>query len=133
MKEATAETRRKTNPLYNGRKLKLGTFSTNLEGGCAITSIEGTLKAEWPSTLTLARLADEMEFEALVPVGRWRGFGGVTNFNGPGFEAFSWAAGSARPQNIPAFSPHRMCPRSIPLWPRNKPRPLTTSRAGVSR
>ena len=34
-----------------------------------------------------------MEFEALVPVGRWRGFGGVTNFNGPGFEAFSWAAG----------------------------------------
>ncbi len=34
-----------------------------------------------------------MEFEALVPVGRWRGFGGVTNFNGPGFESFSWAAG----------------------------------------
>ena len=93
MKEATEETRRKTNPLYNDRKLKLGTFSTNLGGGCAITSIDGTLKADWPSTLTLARLADEMEFEALVPVGRWRGFGGVTNFNGPGFEAFSWAAG----------------------------------------
>ncbi len=93
MNGPTAETRRKTNPLYNGRKLKLGTFSTNLEGGCAITSIEGTLKADWPSTLTLAKLADEMEFEALVPVGRWRGFGGVTNFNGPGFESFSWAAG----------------------------------------
>ena len=30
MKEATEETRRKTNPLYNDRKLKLGTFSTNL-------------------------------------------------------------------------------------------------------
>jgi hypothetical protein len=27
-----------------------------------------------------------MEFEALVPVGRWKGFGGVTNFNGAGFE-----------------------------------------------
>src|ERR1700676_1689711 len=93
MKQATAETRRETNPLYNGRKLKLGTFSTNLGGGCAITSIDGTLKADWPSTITLAKLADEMEFEALVPVGRWRGFGGVTNFNGPGFEAYSWAAG----------------------------------------
>ena len=34
-----------------------------------------------------------MEFEALVPVGRWKGFGGVTNFNGEGFESFSWAAG----------------------------------------
>jgi len=93
MKDASEETRRRTNPLYNHRKLKLGTFSTNLEGGCAITSMEGTLKADWPSTVTLAKLADEMEFEALVPVGRWRGFGGVTNFNGPGFESFSWAAG----------------------------------------
>jgi dimethylsulfone monooxygenase len=93
MRATQAETRRTTNPLYNERKLKLGTFSTNLEGGCAITSIDGTLKADWPSTLTLARLAEEMQFEALVPVGRWRGFGGVTNFNGPGFESFSWAAG----------------------------------------
>src|SRR6202161_3856023 len=33
-----------------------------------------------------------MECEALVPIGRWHGFGGVTNFNGPGFECFSWAA-----------------------------------------
>jgi len=93
LKPAAEETRRATNPLFNHRKLKLGTFSTNLEGGCAITSIGGTLKADWPSTVTLARIAEEMEFEALVPVGRWRGFGGVTNFNGPGFECFSWAAG----------------------------------------
>lgn len=90
---ATGECRRQSNPLYNARKLKLGTFSTNLEGGCAISTIDGTLKADWPSTLTLAKLADEMEFEALVPVARWKGFGGVTNFNGPGFETYSWAAG----------------------------------------
>src|SRR5579864_7108276 len=86
------EPRRKINPLYNGRKLKLGTFSSNLSHGCAITTIDGTLKADWQSTLTLARLADEMEFEALVPVGRWKGFGGVTNFNGAGFEPYTWAA-----------------------------------------
>ena len=43
--------------------------------------------------MRLAQLADEMQFEALVPVGRWRGFGGVTNFDGAGFECFSWAAG----------------------------------------
>jgi FMNH2-dependent dimethyl sulfone monooxygenase len=40
----------------------------------------------------LARMADEMAFEALVPVGRWKGFGGVTNFNSAGFESFTWAA-----------------------------------------
>ena len=87
------ELRRKTNPLFNDRKLKLGTFGTNLDRGCAISTVDGVLEINWPNTLTLARLADEMEFEALVPVGRWKGFGGVTNFNGPGFETFSWAAG----------------------------------------
>src|ERR1700688_584761 len=90
--KSAQEPRRKTNPLFNARKLKLGTFSSNLSGGCAITTIDGVLKADWQSTLTLARLADEMEFEALVPVGRWKGFGGVTNFNGAGFEPYTWAA-----------------------------------------
>jgi alkanesulfonate monooxygenase SsuD/methylene tetrahydromethanopterin reductase-like flavin-dependent oxidoreductase (luciferase family) len=87
------ELRRATNPLFNDRKLKLGTFCTNLSGGYAITTMPGTLEVTWPNTVRLAQLADEMEFEALVPVGRWKGFGGVTNFNGAGFECFSWAAG----------------------------------------
>ena len=80
------------NPLFNDRKLKLGTFCSNLSHGCAISSIEGTLEADWPSTLALARMGDAMEFEALVPVGRWKGFGGTTHFNGADFECFSWAS-----------------------------------------
>jgi alkanesulfonate monooxygenase SsuD/methylene tetrahydromethanopterin reductase-like flavin-dependent oxidoreductase (luciferase family) len=44
-----------------------------------------------------------MGFEALVPVGRWRGFGGVTNFNGAGFECFSWAAGIGASTTYPAI------------------------------
>jgi FMNH2-dependent dimethyl sulfone monooxygenase len=84
--------RQSKNPLFNDRKLKLGTFSSNLSGGCAISKIDGTLKADWPSTMALARMGDEMEMEALVPVGRWKGFGGPTNFNGAGFESFTWAA-----------------------------------------
>ena len=87
------DTRRKTNPLFNDRKLKLGTFCTNLDYGCAMSSIDGTLRINWPNTLTLAKLADEMQLEAIVPVGRWRGFGGKLNFNGAGFETYSWAAG----------------------------------------
>jgi dimethylsulfone monooxygenase len=81
------------NPLFSDRKLKLGTFCTNLDSGAAISTIEGRFRISWPNTLKLAQLADEMEFEAIVPVGRWRGLGGKTNFNGPGFEAYSWAAG----------------------------------------
>ncbi len=94
--------RQSRNPLYSDRKLKLGTFGTNLDRGCAISTIDGTLEINWPNTLKLAKLADEMEFEALVPVGRWKGFGGVTNFNGPGFETFSWAAGIGASTKYPA-------------------------------
>src|SRR3984885_8526697 len=96
------ELRRATNPLFNDRKLKLGTFCTNLSGGCAITTMPGTLEITWPNTVRLAQLADEMELEALVPVGRWKGFGGVTNFNGAGFECFAWAAGIGALTKYPA-------------------------------
>jgi alkanesulfonate monooxygenase SsuD/methylene tetrahydromethanopterin reductase-like flavin-dependent oxidoreductase (luciferase family) len=81
--------------VFNDRALKLGTFSTNLSGGCSISTVEGVLEADWASTVTLAQMGDEMGFEALVPVGRWRGFGGVTDFNGAGFESYTWGAGIA--------------------------------------
>jgi len=99
------DNRAETNPLFNDRKLKLGTFSTNLSGGCTISSIDGILELDWPNTRILAELADEMEFEALVPVGRWKGFGGETNFNGDGFECYTWAAGiSALTEKTGIFS-----------------------------
>jgi len=87
--------RRQTNPIFNTRKLRLGTFQTNLDSGCVMSDLDGRLDISWPNTLALARLADEMEFEALVPVARWQGFGGATNPQGRGFEAYTWAAGIA--------------------------------------
>jgi dimethylsulfone monooxygenase len=87
--------RRSTNPIFNHRKLKLGTFQTNLDYGCLMADVEGRLKISWPNTLALAKLADDMEFEALLPVARWRGFGGKLNPQGLGFETFSWASGIA--------------------------------------
>ena len=35
--------------------------------------IDGVLEINWPNTLELARISEEMEFEALVPIGRWHG------------------------------------------------------------
>ncbi len=87
--------RRTTNPVFSGRKLKLGTFQTNLDSGCVMSDLEGRLDITWPNTVTLAKLADEMKFEAIVPVARWRGFGGATDPQGAGFEAYTWAAGIA--------------------------------------
>jgi dimethylsulfone monooxygenase len=95
--------RRIGNPLFNERKLRLGTFGTNLSGGCAMSEIDGTMPAIWSSGLELARCADRMEFEAIVPVARWRGFGGATDFNGESFETFSWAAGIGASTTYPAI------------------------------
>jgi dimethylsulfone monooxygenase len=88
-----AADKRRLNPGFNTRKLKLGTFQTNLDSGCVMSDLDGRLEITWPNTLALAQLADDMEFEAIVPVARWRGFGGAVNPQGPGFETYTWAAG----------------------------------------
>jgi alkanesulfonate monooxygenase SsuD/methylene tetrahydromethanopterin reductase-like flavin-dependent oxidoreductase (luciferase family) len=82
-----------SNPVFSSRRLKLGTFQTNLDSGCVMSELDGRIEITWPNTVALAKLAEEMEFEALVPVARWRGFGGKTNPQGPGFEPYTWAAG----------------------------------------
>jgi alkanesulfonate monooxygenase SsuD/methylene tetrahydromethanopterin reductase-like flavin-dependent oxidoreductase (luciferase family) len=84
-----------TNPLFNANRLKLGTFCTNCSGGTVASTAEGVFQLTWPNTKALAQAADRAGFEALVPVGRWKGFGGATDFNGESFEVFTWAAGLA--------------------------------------
>lgn len=98
----TEQSRESTNPLFNDRNLKLGTFCSNLSGGATMSSIDGTLQVTWQNTEAISRMADEMGFEAIVPVGRWKGFGGATNFNGEGFECFSWAAAMSAVTKTPA-------------------------------
>src|SRR5260221_12473141 len=83
--------RAETNPAFSCRKLKLGTFQTNLDSGCVMSDLDGRLDITWPTTLGLARLAEEMYFEALVPVARWHGFGGRTNPHWRRFGATTWA------------------------------------------
>lgn len=87
------DTRRETNALFNDNKIKLGTFATNVSGAAAITSVEGVFETTWPNAVALAEIADRGGLEAIVPVARWRGFGGPTNFNGDSFETYTWAAG----------------------------------------
>ena len=92
---ADEDRRRASNPLWNDNKMKLGVFGLNVSNGCAMTTAAGALKTTWPNTKAVCRMADNAGFEALVPVGRWKGFGGSTNFNGSCFETYTWAAGIA--------------------------------------
>jgi dimethylsulfone monooxygenase len=99
------ETRRLTNPLFNANKMKLGIFGGNVSNGCAVTTAPEALKTSWQNSRFIARLADEAGLEAIVPVARWKGFGGPSNFNGTCFETYAWAAGLAEAtQHTAVFS-----------------------------
>jgi alkanesulfonate monooxygenase SsuD/methylene tetrahydromethanopterin reductase-like flavin-dependent oxidoreductase (luciferase family) len=99
----TQHTRRTTNPLFNANRLKLGTFCTNVSNGSVATTAEGSLELTWRNTLAIAQASDRAGFEAVVPLGRWRGYGGVTNFNGRSFEGLTWAAGLAQATSYSAL------------------------------
>ena len=47
----------------------------------------------WEENKQLAQLVDASGMEVLLPVGRWKGYGGETNFNNKTFESFTWASG----------------------------------------
>lgn len=104
-----------TNPVLSDRKLKLGTFGTNLKSGCAITTGDGALKGDWPTAMRLARLADEMEFEAIVPVGRFRGVGGESDYGGTSFDSYTFAAAVAAVTEHPAVFSTSIVPSIHPV------------------
>ncbi|MHA6797484.1 LLM class flavin-dependent oxidoreductase (plasmid) [Pseudonocardia bannensis] len=75
--------------------LKLGLFGMTVSGGITMTDVDGAFELSWESTLSLARQADAMGLDLLVPVARWRGYDGRLDPNGQSYETFTWAAGVA--------------------------------------
>ncbi|MDT7703663.1 MAG: dimethylsulfone monooxygenase [Pseudonocardiales bacterium] len=95
----------KDNPVFNDQKLKLGIFSANCSGGVIMSNAPTDFRVTWDQQIEIAQAADQLGMEAMVPVGRWTGFGGDTNFNGVCFETYTWAAGLAQAtENIGIFT-----------------------------
>jgi alkanesulfonate monooxygenase SsuD/methylene tetrahydromethanopterin reductase-like flavin-dependent oxidoreductase (luciferase family) len=66
---------------------------------------EDRIVPTWDQNVRVAQTADEAGWEFLLPLGRWRGFGGSTNHNGRQFEVYTWAAGlSAVTKQIQIFA-----------------------------
>src|SRR4051794_7673614 len=81
--------------LHSRNPFKLAVFGFNVSGGCSMTSAEGTIEVVWQESVRIAQLAERAGFDALIPVARWKGYGGETNFNDRCFETLTWAAGLA--------------------------------------
>jgi len=89
------EYRRKHVPVFNDQKMKLGIFGQNCSNGCTISHAETTFEPTYQHSVAISQKADALGFELLVPVGRWRGFGGTTDFNGTCMETYTWATAMA--------------------------------------
>ncbi len=83
------------NPLFGDNAMKLGIIAMNCSHGSTITLAENSWEMNWPDTREVAMMADRAGLEVLLPVGRWKGYGGPTNFNNRTFETYTWAAAVA--------------------------------------
>jgi dimethylsulfone monooxygenase len=79
--------------MYNANTLKIGVFGANCSSGRSATTVPERWSASWPDCLKLARLADAAGIDFMLPIGRWKGYGGETDFHGSTLETVTWAVG----------------------------------------
>ena len=61
--------------------------------GRSATKVPERWSASSPDCLALARLADEAGLDFMLPIARWKGYGGDTDFHGRSLETITWAVG----------------------------------------
>jgi FMNH2-dependent dimethyl sulfone monooxygenase len=94
MTQSASPTVPRRNPtLFGGNRLKFGWFGTNCSCGRVATKVPNRWDDSWESNLKLARIADEAGIECMMPIGRWRGYGGETDSQGATFETIVWVCG----------------------------------------
>ena len=96
---------RATNPMTNANRFKLGLFSINADGGTAFTKVSNRWRADWTEIEAVAQLADDAGIEFILPIARWKGYGGETQVRAASFETLTHAAAlSAVTERIAIFS-----------------------------
>ena len=79
--------------MQGGNKFKLAVFGSNCSSGRAATKVPERWKNTFADNVAIAKMADEAGVECMVPIGRWKGYGGETNFESSNFETITWACG----------------------------------------
>jgi FMNH2-dependent dimethyl sulfone monooxygenase len=74
-------------------QLKLGIFGSNCSSGLAATKVPERWSGSWRDNVALAKMLDDAGIEFILPVGRWKGYGGETDPEGATFETVTWATG----------------------------------------
>src|SRR4030081_2892615 len=87
--------------MYNANTLKIGVFGANCSSSRTATTVPERWSASWPDCLALAKMADEAGIDFMLPIGRWKGYGGETDFHGTTPDTRTRARGpAAAPKQI---------------------------------
>ena len=90
--------------LDGGHRLKIGLFGANCSSGRAVTKVPERWSGTWTDNLALVRMADEAGIDFMLPIGRWKGYGGDTGYQEATLETITWAVGLlAATRNITVF------------------------------
>ena len=93
------------NSLLNSDHFLLGTFASNCGGGMTVSKLPDRWQATWQDNLKLAQLLDEAGIDFMLPIARWVGYRGETNFHGYVLETVTWATALlAHTKNINVFA-----------------------------
>lgn len=79
--------------LLDGNPLKLGLFGANCSSGRSYITAHERWDTSWENNVKIAQVADEAGIECMVPIARWKGYGGESNPNGTSWESITWACG----------------------------------------
>ena len=94
-----------THPFLTHDKFLLGTFSSNCGGGMTVSKLPERWKANWDNNLALGRLLDDAGIDFMLPIARWIGYGGETDFHGEVMETITWATALlAHTQRLTVFA-----------------------------
>ena len=93
------------NRMFDRDTFLLGTFASNCSGGMTVTKVPERWQNSWTNNLKLAKLLDAAGIDFMLPIARWIGYGGETNFHGSVLETITWAAGLlANTRDITVFA-----------------------------
>jgi FMNH2-dependent dimethyl sulfone monooxygenase len=102
--EADRAAHRARMAMNSDNALKIGLFGANCSSGRAVTQVPERWTGNWEDNLALARICDERGIEFMLPVGRWKGYGGDTDYMGTTLETITWATGLlANTKNLIVF------------------------------
>ena len=83
----------------------LGTFASNCSGGMTPTKLAERWDSSWENNEKLGVLLDEAGIDFMLPIARWIGYGGETDFHGGVLETMTWATALlAKTKRITVFT-----------------------------